>query len=185
MEPVRKNEDNLPETIKDDIKLPRRRKITSETDFEFLEKPLMKLACDTCAVIDICPYYKEGYECYFRFHKPKIDSKDGIRNAAQEVIKLQQERVLRAINIETMRGGELDRETSIEIVRLQQLLESLAKMEKVLSQAGQKKGFNLSFSGSASDDRHADQVLSKLFGEEAKRQEIVIQENPNAEEKEL
>lgn len=104
---------------------------------EFITNTGDVLVCNYCHIADKCPQFKDDNECAFDFRADEA-TKDPL-SAIEHLIKLQTERLNRAMMIEKMEGGNINKVYSQEFRTLEQLNRS--KMD-ILIQI-QNRGINV------------------------------------------
>lgn len=115
------------------------------------------LGCNMCYMAKSCPQYEANATCSIDF---TVDAYAGDpKKAVEYLIELQTERVNRASVIERMDGGIPDQNLSLEIDRLQSLIQTRSDLDM--------NKFSLRISGetnSAQQTTGAAGILSQIFG---------------------
>lgn len=83
-----------------------------------------KMACDNCFLSDRCRYFEGGSECHFQMENRFADQGDFIK-AMEKLLAVQYQRVLLASAMERMDGGQIDKNISAEMDRLQGMMENV------------------------------------------------------------
>lgn len=123
------------------------------------KKPIQEveigLSCDKCQISDSCPLFDVGSLCGIEWKVEKKSNKELLDWA----IQIQAQRVNRANVIENMEGGVPDSTNSLELDRLQKLIQLQNDLEQ--------DKFSLKIEGSASGNGGG--ILQSLFGDMTKR----------------
>lgn len=105
---------------------------------EFIKKSGDVMVCNYCHIAEKCPMFKEDSECAFDF--APAESSNNPLTTIDFLIKTQTERVNRAMLIEKMEGGNINKVYSAEL----RILEGLNMSRMGILTAIQNKGLNVS-----------------------------------------
>lgn len=120
--------------------------------------------CNTCFVASNCPAFKPNNSCAFNL-PVEVKTREQLKGLLNAVIEMQGARVAFARFAEELNGGYPDPNTGQEIDRLFKIIGEVKKLEE-----------NKEFIRITAERQTSGGVLSQLFGERAKVQEIGLSE---------
>lgn len=83
--------------------------------------------CDQCYLIDKCPHYEPGAQCYFR-NEINIEGSNSLVELMKMMIEVQGERVLFGRLVEQSEGGYIDQNLSKEMKLLMELMKDFKEV---------------------------------------------------------
>lgn len=114
--------------------------------------------CDQCYLIDKCPHYEPGAQCYFR-NEINIEDSSSLVELMKMMIEVQGERVLFGRLIEQSEGGYIDQNLSKEMKLLMELMKDF---KEVVSPP--KEQIKIEASRPVTGGGGGGGILSQIFG---------------------